>query len=273
LRFINLSENKLSNVNLSPLNQCGGLEELLLDKNQMIEVELFGQTRVKRIDLKKNLLTRVDFAPLIHCENLVHLTLSDNKLEELDLEPLGSCKNLKSLDLQNNRLRSLDLSPLQDLKNFGVIYLSNNLLEAVNLSPLGGCVGLKTISLNDNKLAEIDLSPLDSHEPPENPQHLLLQHVDARESRRSARQSNSHGVQGISLQNNCIEKVVLCSSPTLQGINLSSNKLRSIDLRPLEGCTNLNAILLTNNPLEDIEFGQLGPEERLKVKLDPDIKV
>lgn len=93
---IDISSNRLTQVNLSPLESCKDLEYLSLAVNKF---------------------ETLDLTPLQNCTRLKHLDLSHNKLTNIDLTPLAGCKNLTYLYMQDNMLSKVNVAPLLQLKD------------------------------------------------------------------------------------------------------------------------------------------------------------
>lgn len=92
---IDISSNWLTEVDLSPLESCTGLEYLSLAVNK---------------------LTKVDLTPLQNLKRLRHLDLSHNKLTDIDLTPLAGCKDLVYLYMQENEFTQVNIAPLLQLE-------------------------------------------------------------------------------------------------------------------------------------------------------------
>ena len=103
---IDISSNRLTKVDLSPLEYCKSLEYLSLAVNKF---------------------ETLDLTPLQNCRRLKHLDISHNKLKTIDLTPLAGCKKLTYLYMQNNELSKVNVAPLLQLKDMttAVIQLTN----------------------------------------------------------------------------------------------------------------------------------------------------
>ena len=89
---VDLREQEIATIDLSPLAQSTKLEKLILSKNHLEEIDL---------------------TPLATCSSLRRLSLSDNYLEDIDLTPLATCSSIVSISLRENRLQNIDLTPLR----------------------------------------------------------------------------------------------------------------------------------------------------------------
>lgn len=140
LKYLNLSHNYAEKIHSEAF---GGLETVeILD----LENNLFGNALnedrqgklfypfklLKKINLSRNRIYKIDKNVLFHTVNLEELNLSDNYLENLNID-LSHLKSLKVLDLSINRLQTLPESVtnvLSMLANFHKVHVNlkqNNL--------------------------------------------------------------------------------------------------------------------------------------------------
>lgn len=96
---IDISANRLTEVDLESLSTCDTLEYL---------------------SVSNNLLETIDLSPLESCKRLRNLDLSHNYLKTIDLSPLASCDALTYLYLQENTFKKVNVSPLFQLDNLSV---------------------------------------------------------------------------------------------------------------------------------------------------------
>ncbi len=92
---IDISSNWLTEVDLSPLETCNGLEYLSLAVNK---------------------LETIDLTPLQNLKRLRHLDLSHNRFADIDLTPLAGCKDLAYLYMQENEFTQVNIAPLFQLE-------------------------------------------------------------------------------------------------------------------------------------------------------------
>ncbi|RKZ30679.1 hypothetical protein DRQ33_07685, partial [bacterium] len=165
LQVLDLGDNNLTSIDLSPLSSCTNLLNLKLDNNNLTSIDLAplaSCTNLQRLYLYNNQLTSIDLAPISSCTNLQKLYLGGNDLTSIDLSPLSSCTNLQGLYLSCNNLTSIDLLPLSSCTNLKGFDLWDNNLTSIDLSPLTSCTYLQWFSLCANSLTNIDLSPLEA---------------------------------------------------------------------------------------------------------------
>ena len=143
LKFLNLTENQLSSLDLS-LNTV--LESLYAGDNQLTSIDLSKNTGLKSLSLEKNKLISLD---LNYNAALTSLIVSGNSLSSIDL---GHNPALSTLFAGQNQLTAIDLSHNPALVRLDV---NENLLTTIDLSQNPALVSL---SIMYNYLTEIDLS-------------------------------------------------------------------------------------------------------------------
>ncbi len=141
------------------------IEEIDLSNRRISEIDLTSLStclNLKALVLKHNLLQGIDFTPLSSCTKLKGIILFGNKITYLDFSPIKSCIEVLVLDLMSNKLRYVDLSPLESCIKLEVLILNDNLLQSIDLSPLRTCNQLRCLDLEENNLRDIDLEPLET---------------------------------------------------------------------------------------------------------------
>ena len=161
LRFLELNYCSLNHIDLKPLSSCN-IERLWLDNNRLQNVNLSPLSSFEFLSvivLSDNLIRSIDLSPLEECDSFRSLFLDGNQLERIDLSPLGSCHDFAHLNISQNRLKSIDLSPLGSCHDFAHLNISQNRLESLDLSPLASCK-LVSLSLGGNPIDEADITPV-----------------------------------------------------------------------------------------------------------------
>ena len=100
---IDISSNRLTEVDLHPLESCTELEYLSLAVNKLESVDLTPLQNLKKLrhlDLSHNRFKSIDLTPIAGCENLVYLYLQENKLSEVNIAPLFGLKHLTTAVIQ-----------------------------------------------------------------------------------------------------------------------------------------------------------------------------
>jgi hypothetical protein len=129
LETLSLANNRLTAIDLRPIENCSGLKKLFLDGNQIHEINLNplkACRNLKTLGLSNNQLTEVDLAPLTKMNDLEYIYLNDNQITEIDLFPLHRCYKLKGINLQGNLLKDINVAPLLFCQNLTVVDLADN---------------------------------------------------------------------------------------------------------------------------------------------------
>ncbi len=138
LQQLDLSWNRLTQIDLEPLSGCKGLVHL---------------------DISWNILKRADLSPLSECAGLRRIILDGNHIAKIDLTPLAGLKELREIQLSRNSLTNVDLAPLRSCTALDSLSFRNNRLAEIDLTPLADCSNLQKLEIAGNRLSEVDLSP------------------------------------------------------------------------------------------------------------------
>ncbi|CAF0723743.1 unnamed protein product [Brachionus calyciflorus] len=138
---INLSRNKIKNIEFLEKNNFPNLTNLFLSRNEIVHFKIENFKNVKEISL---------------------LDISFNFIQEIEFLPM---ENLKILNLKNNYLRYLSRSSLINLVNLEQFYAANNNLILIDSSSFNNNKLLKNLNLSNNYLNKIpNISKLDKLE-------------------------------------------------------------------------------------------------------------
>lgn len=152
LKYLNLSQNAISDISLEAFSRITELRVLDLSRNHLYHLlpDIFLETKNLRV-LK---LSRNNFnthVPKLQCPWLTELDMRSCQISHIPLDTFAGLTHLRSLDLTNNLMIQLDnviLKPLQFLRKLllegnpwscnGIIYeLENNLrLRHVEYDPI-----------------------------------------------------------------------------------------------------------------------------------------
>ncbi|MFW9931774.1 MAG: leucine-rich repeat domain-containing protein [Candidatus Thorarchaeota archaeon] len=159
LKRINLQNNYLRSIDLTPLANFQSLELLNLSKNK---------------------LDMVDLNPIKKCRGLKALVLSQNPIRFIDLTPLGNLTKLEEINLHGNQLQSVDLSPIYATDLLKFLTLHKNRVESENdedekysltmkcldITPIHACKKLTGLMIDDEVMKYSFLSKGQMHEHP-----------------------------------------------------------------------------------------------------------
>jgi Leucine-rich repeat (LRR) protein len=147
LRYINLSDNKLSNVEV--LWEIPHILKLELQKNSITSLEVFDRTNVllflQHLNLKNN---RIKQLSSIQLPRLEQLLLAGNQIEKV--VDFSHHENLQLLELRNNKLTSLQgIANLPALKE---LYAADNKISSIE--GLKNLPSLTKLHLRKNKISK-----------------------------------------------------------------------------------------------------------------------
>lgn len=163
IESIDLSEQHIIDIDLSPLSSCIMLQKLDLSFNQIDTINLSpikACSHLEALILGNNKLKSIDLTPLNSCINLGYLDLTVNRLSSIDLTPLRNCSNLEAFFLGTNPLISIDLSPISECTNLAALSMSFCRFTSIDFSPLRQCIRLRILFVSHNQFRELDLTPL-----------------------------------------------------------------------------------------------------------------
>ncbi|MBF0105716.1 MAG: leucine-rich repeat domain-containing protein [Deltaproteobacteria bacterium] len=223
LHYLDLSDNNVTDI--TPLDSLYKLEKLFLSRNVIADfTPIANFAELRELDLSHTAVSEVGF--LSGLMGLTRLVLSGNEIK--DTAPLAYLVNLTELWLDSNAGINIDsLATLTELK---ILILHSNGLQAV--THLEDLAKLTRLDLSYNEL--LDISPLEG----------LTQ------------------MTNLNLSHNSIVDINFLNGLTkLEKLYLSSNSITDVSV--LEGLYNSgafhsipNAVLLTNNNLDDDETAQ-----------------
>ncbi|MBD3408462.1 MAG: leucine-rich repeat protein [Candidatus Lokiarchaeota archaeon] len=232
LKSLNLWNNSLSRIDLSPLMNLPQLEEISLSINKLRNIDLNPLASISTLNtlrLGSNSLASLDLSPLSYLSNFSELYLSNNEITHVDLQPLKDCDELRNLYLSGNRLKSIDLTALSNCEKLIEFDISDNEIEEIELQPLSSLKSLRYFNLSKNPIQYLDISALSGCEALE---VLLLFDMSLR----------------------IIDLRPLANCHNLDDLDLSYNQLQFVNLEPLQSCVNLTQLNIRENSLESIDL-------------------
>ncbi|XP_045848889.1 leucine-rich repeat-containing protein 66 isoform X2 [Meles meles] len=148
IKHLDLSNNHISNISLSPLAHFHTLEILNLSNSSIHSLSLdlpsakswwgtrhrssgrHGLPFLKLLILQRNKLTDIPKG-LQNLKSLQSLDLSFNGIAQIGLSDLRNCPRLENLYLKSNKIFRIHPEAFKDLKKLQVVDLSNNVLTAI----------------------------------------------------------------------------------------------------------------------------------------------
>jgi Leucine-rich repeat (LRR) protein len=178
----------------------------------------------------------VTVVPVTASKSLREIHLRNNEISEIAIETFKQLDELTILDLSKNRLSNLQAGTF-DLKNLEVLILSENQLQTLSTNLFEGAGKLQSLSLDSNNIIGISaFNELDN-------------------------------LKFMNLSHNAIKKINfgVFKLPALNTLNLSNNKIHTIEEDAFLVAQNLTDLDLSNNKLMKIGSGMLTGLVQLKI--------
>uniref|UniRef100_A0A6P7FYT5 Protein artichoke-like n=1 Tax=Diabrotica virgifera virgifera TaxID=50390 RepID=A0A6P7FYT5_DIAVI len=161
LKKLDLSSNRLKNINSTIVSSLTNLREIKLSKNfiQILEGNSFGNLKnLKSIYLDENdiMLVEQNFVKML--PSLKMLKLQKNKLEELAIHTFNTLLSLQNLDLQENILKIIDPNAFNLVPQLLTLNLSHNEISKIEDAGLQNLRSLELLDMSFNKITTMSPS-------------------------------------------------------------------------------------------------------------------
>ncbi|KAH8379889.1 hypothetical protein KR009_007825, partial [Drosophila setifemur] len=242
LRYLDMSNNLLSELPYGALRGHGTLEQLHLNHNQLRLIErdaLMTMPALRELRIRNNSLSSDLPLPFWNLPGLKGLDLAQNHFDRVDSQLLAGLPSLRRLDLSENGLT--ELAPNS--------FRHNPLLETLNIS--------------SNELTKIHSSTLIHLE--------RLFEVDASYNQlRAVIGGLPRIVERISLKGNQISSLPASASkdlqlPNLRMLDLSQNRIEQLPRHGFQGAKDLRVLSLAQNQLRQLEDTSFIGIQRLEL--------
>ncbi|KAF4528791.1 hypothetical protein B566_EDAN017316 [Ephemera danica] len=222
-------------------NQLGSLPEswtsgqstqtLQLSGNALRALPRLNLKGLTRLDVSRNLLSRLDMDTLGSARELTFLNASNNELSHFP-EGVRGLSGLRDLDLSGNRMNTLpEPGVLASLHSLRSLRLARNQLTSLGSGAVQGLPRLTALSLADNRLAALAPGAL----------------------------SNLPALAELDLARNAIEALPMSSFarlPALRAASLQGNRLKEFDANVFDGAPRLLLLDLSHNELRHLNWGR-----------------
>uniref|UniRef100_A0A3P9H1T5 LRRCT domain-containing protein n=1 Tax=Oryzias latipes TaxID=8090 RepID=A0A3P9H1T5_ORYLA len=245
---LDLSGNKLSRIRRADFSHVPHLIQLDLNRNYILQVDSFSfsnLTSLQKLNLNHNKLDKLDSSVFHGLWSLTELRIAQNKIKVVSSTSFQSLSSLRFLDISYN-----NLNPFQDFRITADVF-PNLLRFSIGLNkrkPLKWDVKktfLRRVSSLDISQLDLTLSDMRSLFQAVNQTLTLL--------RMNAMKQNPNKLINLS-----------CSVPSMSTLQFRRNKLRRIEARLLELCTNVTELDLADNDIQAISEDAFKCLPRLK---------
>ena len=165
LFLLELSENKIKNLENNSFVGLVNLNYLILDYNQISSIHNNLFKSLINLDIMSiigNKLKKITNYMLNGLIKLTILYLNENKLTQIENNSFSELINIKELYIQDNRIIELDFNIFKNNKNLKEIYASHNKLRSL-IGNISFISSLRVVYLNNNSISSIDASGLSEY--------------------------------------------------------------------------------------------------------------
>ncbi|XP_049766208.1 lutropin-choriogonadotropic hormone receptor-like [Schistocerca cancellata] len=251
LKRLQLDQNSLWQLPGEALWGLRQLKNLRLDDNRLSSVPsaaLRPLVRLEALNLANNLVTSISAGDFPRLPNLVVLVMKRNQITTIDDDAFQNVTSLRSLHLDDNFLHKIP-SALTRLTSLQELSVSGNRIKYMPGGVLQQAPGLALLELRGNPLVAVAPTAF-SHLP--RLRKLILS--DARELTEFPNLEGTTALEILRLDRAGLQEVPasLCSiCPRLRSLDVRSNKLTRIP--DLSGCKDLRVLDLSSNRIASLE--------------------
>ncbi|XP_054733079.1 protein artichoke [Anastrepha obliqua] len=253
LKFLDMSNNYLTDVPFGALRGHGTLEQLHLNNNLLRTIErdaLMAMPALRELRMRNNSLSSELPMPFWNLPGLKGLDLATNNFRAVDSYLLAGLPSLRRLDLSENGLVKLDPTT----------FIHNPMLETLNISYNELPIIHSATFRNLNRLFEVDASYNLLTDIPGLPK--IVERISMRGNAISTlpfsigKSLNLPNLRMLDLSVNRLEqlpKYGFQGMPQLRVLSLANNRLRSLDDTAFIGAARLELLHLQDNGLTHID--------------------
>lgn len=246
LRCLDMARNQLAVTPFQAFNALVNVESINLAHNKLVSVldnYFVGNKALRMLQLQDNAIERLTQYSLHGLDNLQHLDIANNQLMFIDRNALRGLHELRILNLSGNRFKSIPTTLFTALTNLQQLHLSENHFATLPDGVFTSQYKLEQLMM-DNTLIET-IGNVISRQPGHIDKTILAQ------------------LRHVSISNNLhlheIKSITLLNMPSVEYLNLSSNKLQSLPVELAE-MQRLRELDISQNDLTSI------PKELMKLK-------
>ncbi|XP_069976729.1 leucine-rich repeat neuronal protein 1 [Penaeus vannamei] len=226
LRELDLSGNRIKSIGRGRMFQnMTRLEYLSVGKNSISTIfhdNLMGLKSLVHLILSNNKINYIEDKAFIELSHLLTLDLEQNLLGSLYAEWFQGLGGLVALNLAHNRIHKIPASLFRDLVSLERLYLAGNRISAVDPRAFSGLMNLQHLTMENNLLSRIPTAAYQSL-----PSLLTL----------SLDQNPLVKIKPLDFSHLSVTKISLCQMPELE----------IIDSKGFYNLANISTIEITDN--------------------------
>ncbi|CAG9853693.1 unnamed protein product [Phyllotreta striolata] len=261
LEHVNISSNNLNFLHPITFRHLTQLYELDASRNRLRNLIPGLPGNVEHLHLRHNEISKISTEDL-HLPALRLLDLSDNKIQSLDEGRLRSLGKLKKLYLRSNYMRHVSEKALDGLLQLEILDISDNRISEINPLSMKFVTELKILNMANNQLSLIGPSLL-SHA--KNLRKFNASNNQLAEVLPHTFDANQN-LQEVDFSINLIVQFPgsLYGLEKLKKLDLSRNRLKSINSTIVSSLTDLREIKLSKNYVQILEADTFNHLRHLK---------
>ena len=157
LNYLDLSKNKIEEINSGIMNGLESLIELNVGENIISYIDDFSfeeMINLKELSINENNLDYIEPNMFYGLSNLNKLYISKNRIIGIHSEMFHFMKNLQILDLESNKISFITRNEFRNLESLIGVNLKNNNLINLDLNIIQGCINLNKFCLFGNQFPQ-----------------------------------------------------------------------------------------------------------------------
>uniref|UniRef100_A0A336M1P0 CSON015586 protein n=1 Tax=Culicoides sonorensis TaxID=179676 RepID=A0A336M1P0_CULSO len=265
LRFLDMSDNRISDIPYGALRGHGSLEQLYLDNNiiRIIERDAFmAMPGLRELRLRNNTLSDLLPMPFWNLPGLKGLDLSYNRFRRLDSHLLTGLPSLRRLDMSGNALANIDPGAFVKTPMLETLNISHNVLVHIHPATFRDLDRLFEIDAGYNQIPDmipglpgaverVILNNNQLHTLPLPPSSLM----------------DLPSLRLLDISGNKIERIprsIFRTTPQLRILNLAENSLQNLDDEVFAGLDKLEKLNIQDNRIVGMHERSTEPLKNLR---------
>lgn len=154
---LDLSTNKISNIEPLAKVVFPNLHHLFLNSNQISSIDIFAKVNfpaLKELNLSANKITSIQILESVKFPQLKQLDLSKNQITDISAFAKANFEELEELSLDQNKIESIDVLVNMKYQNLKKLKFEKNNLKSVDILEKMPFTKLNYLSLGDDTLGE-----------------------------------------------------------------------------------------------------------------------
>lgn len=261
LFVLDLSQNMLNDLPRNVFTGLAKLKQLNLSENNLaiVPFQVFKDLQeIKMLDLSFNFMRSVLENFFITNKKLKVLKLNNNEIDKISMNSFYGLRQLTDLDLSMNRLIFIDRNAFDDLQELRTLNLRNNQMVQFSTTLFNSLTQLEVLDLSENYYRSLP-SGLFTKQLEclkelyiENNKYLEILNNNFVSRNKETGGKKLRALQKLIVRNNpemgTIEKIVFETTPNLEVLDLSGNKLAEVP-KLIGSLQHLQILRVENNQL------------------------